>query len=95
MTTDPLYAEVWNGERDSPILLTYMRIDTNGGVMRCQSCGSSEITVIGFTSGDGTTYRFCRYCEKSTWEAAGEKVATVHMLEIASTIEPGRRRTAA
>jgi hypothetical protein len=63
--------------------------------MRCTTCNSSEITVIGFTSGNGTTYRFCRYCENGVWEAAGENVATTHILSVAKQIEPGRRRAAA
>jgi hypothetical protein len=63
--------------------------------MRCKSCGSNEITVVGFTSGDGTTYRYCRYCETGAWESEGQQVATQQMLQVASRIEPSRRRAAA
>ena len=63
--------------------------------MRCQSCGSHEVTVIGFESGDRATYRYCRVCENGTWEAAGCKLGTTQMLQVASRIEPGRRRSAA
>jgi len=63
--------------------------------MRCQSCGSHEVTVIGFESNEGATYRFCRVCENGSWEAAGEQLATAQILTVASKIEPGRRRAAA
>lgn len=63
--------------------------------MRCQSCGSNEVTVIGFKSGEGSTYSYCRHCENSTWEASGQRVATTDMLNLVSQIEPGRRSAAA
>jgi hypothetical protein len=63
--------------------------------MRCKTCGSSEVTVVGFTSGDGSTYRYCRYCETGAWESEGQELETTQMLTLASAIEPGRRRSAA
>jgi hypothetical protein len=63
--------------------------------MRCTTCNSSEVTVVGFSSGNGTTYRYCRNCETGTWEAEGKMLAKEQMLAVASRIEPGRRRAAA
>jgi hypothetical protein len=62
--------------------------------MRCTACNSKEVTVVGFHAGEGTTYRYCRNCETGVWEAEGKSVAKERILEVASRIEPSRRRAA-
>lgn len=63
--------------------------------MRCTSCGSCEVTQIGFTSGNGTTYRYCRVCETGHWESDGQQMGTKQALSVASAIPPMRPRHAA
>ena len=62
--------------------------------MRCTHCNSTEVTVVGFHAGDGATYRYCRNCETGRWDAEGKTVEREHILQVASRIEPSRRRAA-
>lgn len=58
----------------------------------CTNCGSTDRCVVSFDVAGGAVYTFCRYCEKSSWQADGEAVQTHEMLVHASKIEPARAR---
>jgi hypothetical protein len=58
----------------------------------CTNCGSTDRCVVSFDVAGGAVYTYCRYCEKSTWEADGSKLDTREVLAHASKIEPARAR---
>jgi hypothetical protein len=62
--------------------------------MRCERCGSSQITQVGFGAAEGATYRYCRMCERGWWESRGRNLAVGEILAAAAEIEPERRQSA-
>jgi hypothetical protein len=58
----------------------------------CTNCGSTDRCVVSFDAAGGATYTYCRYCEKSTWEASGSRLETKAILAEAHKIEPARAR---
>lgn len=58
--------------------------------MACK-CRNDEAFAVSFQAAGGAVYRYCRYCEKGSWETKGTKLGTSEVLKVASTIQPARR----
>jgi hypothetical protein len=47
---------------------------------------------VSFDVAGGAVYTYCRYCEKSSWDSGGKRLATREILTEAKKIEPARAR---